>query len=927
MQYLCTQYVRTRAYVLIYHIKRKVLAFNKKKYFCQEMDIDKNIRFGLSDEQVKRSREQHGRNVLTPPQRTSLWKLYLDKYRDPIIQILLVAAVVSLILAFVEKNFMETIGIFVAVFLATTVGFYFERDAAKKFNVLTALGEEQPVKVRRNGKVMEIPRHDIVVGDVVLIEVGDEVPADGELIVCNDLQINESTLTGEPLTEKSLEGGGDGAYPRNVILRSTMVMNGRGEFVVTAVGDATEIGKVAKKSTEQTAVQTPLYVQLDKLAKMISKVGSVVSVAAFVIFLVHDILTNPAWGGKDYFYLAEIVLNYFMMAVTLIVMAVPEGLPMAVTLSLALNMRRMLKSNNLVRKLHACETMGAVTVICTDKTGTLTQNQMQVDSLEMKNGDETLLDAAIALNSTAELNEGKTIGNPTESALLLWLHDHGKDYATIRKSIKVIKQLPFSTERKLMATVAEVNGEKYLFVKGAPEIILKQCVMENREEKETLEELDEWQHKAMRTLAFAYKKLSGNITNAAATISAPNISDQTEQKSLKNFSFKEEILSGNLTLQAIAAITDPIRPDVPAAVKECRQAGIEVKVVTGDTAATAMEIGKQIGVFEDEPENLGADGSLTSLDQQMITGEQWEALSDDEAYERAKDIRVMSRARPTDKQRLVAMLQKRGEVVAVTGDGTNDAPALHYAHVGLSLGSGTSVAKEASDMTLLDDSFKSIANAVMWGRSLYRNIQRFLFFQLVVNVAALLLVLGGSVLGTEMPLTVTQILWINLIMDTFAALALASLPPSHEVMKDKPRKATDFIITKPIGWGILFCGIVFFVMMFAFLVYCERRGKGGVDTHELTWFFTTFVMLQFWNLFNAKALGSNHSAFRHFLADKGMILVLVLILFGQWVIVTFGGEMFRTVPLSLAEWGIIIAATSVVLWVGELWRGVKRLRK
>ena len=881
------------------------------------MDKDKNIRFGLNDEQVKQSREQHGRNALTPPKRTSLWKLYLDKYRDPIIQILLVAAVVSLILAFVEKNFMETIGIFVAVFLATTVGFYFERDAAKKFNVLTALGEEQPVKVRRNGKVMEIPRRDIVVGDVVLIEVGDEVPADGKLIVCNELQINESTLTGEPLTEKSLEGGGDGAYPRNVILRSTMVMNGRGEFVATAVGDATEIGKVAKKSTEQTAVQTPLYVQLDKLAKMISKVGSAVSVAAFVIFLVHDILTNPAWGGKDYFYLAEIVLNYFMMAVTLIVMAVPEGLPMAVTLSLALNMRRMLKSNNLVRKLHACETMGAVTVICTDKTGTLTQNQMQVDSLEMKNGDENLLDAAIALNSTAELNEGKTIGNPTESALLLWLHDQGKDYAAIRKNIKVLKQLPFSTERKLMATIAEIDGESYLFVKGAPEIILTKCDMEDRKKKQALEELDEWQHKAMRTLAFAYKKLSPEDTNVAGSSSG--------QKSVKAFSFKDAILSGNLTLQAIAAITDPIRPDVPAAVKECRQAGIEVKVVTGDTAATAMEIGKQIGVFEDEPENIGADGSLTSLDQQMITGEQWEALSDEEAYERAKDIRVMSRARPTDKQRLVDMLQKRGEVGAVTGDGTNDAPALHYAHVGLSLGSGTSVAKEASDMTLLDDSFKSIANAVMWGRSLYRNIQRFLFFQLVVNVAALLLVLGGSVLGTEMPLTVTQILWINLIMDTFAALALASLPPSHEVMKEKPRKASNFIITSPMARGILFCGIVFFAVMFAFLVYCERRGLGGVDVHELTMFFTTFVMIQFWNLFNAKTLGSNYSAFRHFLADKGMILVLVIILFGQWVIVTFGGEMFRTVPLSLAEWGVIIAATSVVLWIGELWRAFKRI--
>lgn len=874
------------------------------------MNIDKNKRIGLTDEQVRQSREQHGKNVLTPPQRTSLWKLYLDKYRDPIIQILLVAAFVSLILAFIEKNFMETIGIFVAVFLATTVGFYFERDAAKKFNLLTALSEEQPVKVRRNDKVMEIPRHDVVVGDVVLVEVGDEVPADGELIVCNDLQINESALTGEPVAEKSLEGGGDGAYPRNVILRSTMVMNGRGEFVVTAVGDATEIGKVAKKSTEQTSVETPLHMQLDKLAKRISKVGSVVSVTAFFIFLIHDILTNPAWGGKDYFYMAEIVLKYFMMAVTLIVMAVPEGLPMAITLSLALNMRRMLKSNNLVRKLHACETMGAVTVICTDKTGTLTQNKMQVSALELKQGDETLLDTAIALNSTAELNDGKPIGNPTESALLLWLDAQGKDYEELRKQVNVLKQLPFSTERKMMATLAEVDGETYLFVKGAPEIVMKKCIIEDRMQRQSAEELDEWQHKAMRTLAFAYKKIEASIMRTSRTPTAEVVA----------------LLDANdLQLQAIAAIADPIRPDVPAAVQECRHAGIEVKVVTGDTAATALEIGKQIGVFEDEPENIGADGSLTSLDQQMITGEQWEALSDEEAYERAKDIRVMSRARPTDKQRLVAMLQKRGEVVAVTGDGTNDAPALHYAHVGLSLGSGTSVAKEASDMTLLDDSFKSIANAVMWGRSLYRNLQRFLFFQLVVNVAALLLVLGGSVIGTEMPLTVTQILWVNLIMDTFAALALASLPPSHEVMKDKPRKASDFIINKSIGFGILFCGIVFFLVMFALLVYCERRGKGGVDVHELTMFFTTFVMIQFWNLFNAKALMSHHTAFRHFLKDKGMILVLVLVLVGQWIIVTFGGEMFRTTPLSLHEWLLIIGSTSVVLWAGELWRTFKRM--
>ena len=849
-----------------------------------------NSNSGLSDEQVGQSRKRCGLNVLTPPRRISLWKLYLDKYRDPIIQILLVAALISLVLAFIEHNFMETIGIFVAVFLATTVGFYFERDAAKKFHILTALSEEQPVKVRRNGRVVEIPRRDVVVDDIVLIEVGDEVPADGVLLSCADLQINESSLTGEPMTEKSLDEGGDGAYARNVVLRSTMVMNGRGEFRVTAVGDATEIGKVAAKSTEQTAVKTPLYVQLDKLATMISKVGSIVSVAAFVLFLGHDILTNPVWGGKDYLYMADLVLEYFMMAVTLIVMAVPEGLPMAVTLSLALNMRRMLKSNNLVRKLHACETMGAVTVICTDKTGTLTQNQMQVDTLLLKHGSEQLLHLAIAVNTTAELDNDRGIGNPTESALLLWLKAEGHDYAELRKQCTVVSQQPFSTERKYMSTRVLAEGTQYLFVKGAPEIVLEKCDLDDKEKQKAQDELADFQRKAMRTLAFAYQKAEDE----------------------------------KMTLQAIVAITDPLRKEVPAAVQECRKAGIEVKMVTGDTAATAFEIGKQIGIFEEDNTSIGADGEMTPLEEQMITGEQWEGLSDEEAYKRALNIRVMSRARPTDKQRLVAMLQKHGEVVAVTGDGTNDAPALHYAHVGLSLGSGTSVAKEASDMTLLDDSFKSIANAVMWGRSLYRNLQRFLFFQLVVNVAALLLVLGGSIIGTEMPLTVTQILWVNLIMDTFAALALASLPPSHEVMKEKPRKASDFIINRSMGTGILFCGISFFVVMFAFLVYCERRGRGGVDTHELTWFFTTFVMLQFWNLFNAKALGSNRSAFRHFLQDKGMQLVLLLVLVGQWLIVTFGGEMFRTQPLSLKEWAIIIGSTSLVLWAGELYRAVRR---
>ena len=842
--------------------------------------IENKERLGLNEEQVAESRRQHGRNVLTPPKRTPLWKLYLDKFRDPIIQILLVAAAVSLIFSIMNGEYMETLGIFLAIFLATTIGFYFECDAAKKFSLLTALGEEQPVKVRRNGKVMEVPRSEVVVGDVILLETGDEVPADGRLIDVNELQINESSLTGEPIADKSLnpEGDGDdhGAYPRNVVLRSSMVMSGRGEAVVTAIGDATEIGKVARKSTESTAVKTPLNMQLDKLAKFVSKIGLTVSFVAFAIFLIHDILVNPLWGGNDYLRMAQVVLKYFMMAVTLIVMAVPEGLPMTVTLALALNMRRMLKSNNLVRKLHACETMGAVTVICTDKTGTLTQNKMQVQDFAIEN--EQLLNEAIAFNSTAELDGNQGIGNPTEIALLLWLQGKGVDYRQLRESGKVESQQPFSTETKYMKTVATIDGQRHEFVKGAPEIVMGMCNLSQEKQAEIQKLLLSYQEKAMRTLGFA--------------------------------------LDGKW--QGVAAISDPIREDVPAAVERCQGAGITVKIVTGDTVATATEIGRQIGLFEDKA-NIPPHST--------ITGPEWAALSDEEAYKRAAEIRVMSRARPTDKQRLVHMLQKRGEVVAVTGDGTNDAPALHYAHVGLSLGSGTSVAKEASDMTLLDDSFGSIANAVMWGRSLYKNIQRFLFFQLVVNLTALLLVLGGSLIGTEMPLTVTQILWVNLIMDTFAAMALASLPPSREVMKDKPRKQSDFIITPGMGKAILWCGLIFFAAMFVFLFYCERNGEGGVDRHELTWFFTTFVMLQFWNLFNAKAYASQYTAFHRFLADKGLMLVLLFILVGQWFIVTFGGDMFRTEPLSWKEWLIIFVGTSPVLWIGELIRGISRMKK
>ncbi len=846
---------------------------------------------GLNDAQVAESRKAHGQNVLTPPKRTSLWMLYLEKYRDPIIQILLVAAAISLVLAFLNKDFVETIGIFAAIILATTVGFYFERDAAKKFGVLTALGEEQPVKVRRNGRVMEIPRRDVVVGDIILVEVGDEIPADGKLFFATDLQVNESQLTGEPICTKSLDAKGENTYPDDVILRSTMVMNGRGEAVVTAVGDDTEIGKVARQATEKTDSKTPLNLQLDRLAHVISKVGTGIAVAAFVIFLVHDIVTNPEWGGHNYLRMTQIVLDYFMMSVTLIVMAVPEGLPMAVTLSLALNMRRMLKSNNLVRKLHACETMGAVTVICTDKTGTLTQNKMQVGEVFMVDGaDKELLAQGIAVNSTAELDGDMGIGNPTEVALLLWMKRNDMDYRSMRSDAEIIAQVPFSTEKKYMETTVREGENRMRFIKGAPEIVMAKCKIEEEEYACVAQQLTSAQNRAMRTLAFAVAR-----------------DDEP------------------MHLQAVVAIADPIREDVPEAVMECRRAGVQVKVVTGDTVATALEISRQIHLFDDV-EYDHSRPLLEQLDREWyITGPEWAALSDDEAYQRAAKIRVMSRARPTDKQRLVALLQKRGEVVAVTGDGTNDAPALNYAHVGLSLGSGTSVAKEASDMTLLDDSFGSIVNAIMWGRSLYRNIQRFLFFQLVVNVAALLLVLGGAVLGTELPLTVTQILWVNLIMDTFAAMALASLPPSKEVMAEKPRRRNEFIITNALGRGILLCGAAFFAVMFFFLWWCERRGLGGVDVRELTWFFTSFVMMQMWNLFNAKCLGTNHSAFHRLWADKGLLLVVVIILVGQWIIVTLGGEMMRTVPLSAKEWVLIIAATSMVLWIGELWRGVKRL--
>ena len=871
----------------------------------ENMDLN-----GLTAGQVVESRKAHGANTLTPPRKTSMWRLYADKYRDPIIRVLLVAACVSLALAFVEGQFAEVIGIFLAIFLATTIGFYFERDAARRFNLLTAVSEEQPVKVVRDGRVTTVARHDVVVGDVVVLDTGDEVPADGKLVAASSLQVDESSLTGEPLTQKHVaaQGGGpeaqpDGeAYPADMVLRSSMVVGGTGWMVVTAVGDATEIGKVARQSTEPTAVKTPLSQQLERLAQLISKVGTAVAALAFAGFLAHDIMTNPLWHTDNYLRMTEVVLNYFMMAVTIVVMAVPEGLPMAVTLALALNMRRMLKSNNLVRKLHACETMGAVTVICTDKTGTLTENKMRVQEMQPAGGaqpgtgaaDSALLPLAIALNTTAELDGGKAVGNPTEAALLLWLGGRGDDYRELRQRGQVVDRMPFSTERKYMSTLARVDGKNMLFVKGAPEIVMAMCHEGTGGEApgaQLRQTLLGYQRRALRTLAVA-------VGEPAGANADPKQCPQ-------------------LRLLAVFGISDPLRQDVPMAIRRCQQAGIEVKMVTGDTQATAVEIGRQAGMTA-----CGDKGAANG--QEVITGPEFAALSEKEALERVGTLKVMSRARPSDKQRLVRLLQQRGEVVAVTGDGTNDAPALNHAHVGLSLGSGTAVAKNASDITLIDDSFASIVKAVMWGRSLYKNIQRFILFQLTVNVTALLLVLGGSVMGTELPLTVTQILWVNLIMDTFAAMALATLPPSESVLKERPRDPGQSIITRPMGRSIIAWGVLFSGILLALLYRFEH--SGSMTVHELTVFFTVFVLAQWWNLLNARTFGTNASAFSHLGSCKSLLAVLALILAGQWVIVTFGGRMFRTEPLDATTWLWMLAATSPVALAGELARWLRRHR-
>ena len=867
-----------------------------------------NVLNGLSDKQVQESREAYGWNLLTPPKRPSMWKLYLEKFNDPVIRILLVAAFFSFVISVIEGEYAETIGIFFAIFLATGIGFYFEYDANKKFDLLNAVGEETPVTVRRNGKIQEIPRKEVVVGDIVILNTGEEVPADGTLLEAISLQINESTLTGELMVNKTTDEASfddEATYPSNEVMRGTTVTDGHGIMQVNRVGDATEIGKVATQATEQSGEETPLNIQLSKLAKFIEKVGFTIAILTFLIFTGKDLYqylsVTSITGWHEWMHIARIVLKYFMMAVTLIVVAVPEGLPMSVTLSLALNMRRMLKTNNLVRKMHACETMGAITVICTDKTGTLTQNLMQVHEAQVDETKMDLVAEGISANSTAfleEAEEGKKpsgVGNPTEIALLLWLNDQNKNYAQLRENAKVINQLTFSTERKYMATLVQspIQGQKVLYIKGAPEIVMGKCEGISSETSARLNEnLLAFQNKAMRTLGIAYKFVPEGASNDCA----------------------ELVNEGGLTFLGIFAISDPIRLDVPAAVGKCQSAGIGVKIVTGDSPGTATEIARQIGLWKPE-----------DTERNRITGVEFAALTDEEALDRVLDIKVMSRARPMDKQRLVQLLQQKGSVVAVTGDGTNDAPALNHAQVGLSMGTGTSVAKEASDITLLDDSFHSIATAVMWGRSLYKNIQRFIVFQLTINVVALASVLLGAFLGTELPLTVTQMLWVNLIMDTFAAMALASIPPSADVMNEKPRKTDDFIITKPMRYNILGVAACFLIILMSLIVYIKGLPSAEVPT-ALTAFFTIFVMLQFWNLFNASVFGTNHSVFKDSRHALGMISVAGIILIGQIIIVEFGGKVFRTVPLTLSEWIIIIGSTSIVLWVGEIWRWIQRLK-
>ena len=886
--------------------------------------MEKKVHYeGLTDAEVLESRKKYGANVLTPPEKDPLWKQFLEKFEDPLIIILMIAGVLSIGISFYEyfglgeggEVFFEPAGIFVAILLATGLAFYFELQADKEFTILNQVNDDEPVEVIRNGNVKQIPRKDVVVGDIVILNTGEEVAADGELIEAVQLHLDESTLTGEPVCGKSInkeEFDKNATYPTNHVMKGTKVMEGHGIFRVLAVGDTTEQGKVFEAAQIDDSVKTPLNEQLDGLSDWITKVSygfaALIIIGRIAVYLISN--GTDCFGSMEQIapFIAY-VLQTLMIAVTLIVVAVPEGLPMAVTLSLAYSMRRMLRTNNLVRKMHACETMGATTVICTDKTGTLTQNQMKVDDIKVyaTNVSDNVINEGFAVNSTASIDfsivtKPQVLGNPTEGALLLWLSSKGIDYRMLRESVNIVKELPFSTERKYMATIVEsaaIPDKKVLYVKGAPEIIFNICKISDVDKGTVDKQLITYQERAMRTLGFAYQVLENDDTV------------------IEN----DKLIAGSLHFIGIAAIADPVRADVPNAVKECLNAGINIKIVTGDTPGTAKEIGRQIGLW-----------SSTDTDNNIITGPEFEELTDEQLLDRIEDLKIIARARPMDKKRLVEALQKKNQVVAVTGDGTNDAPALHTAHVGLSMGDGTSVAKEASDITIIDNSFSSIGKAVMWGRSLYQNIQRFLLFQLTVNVTACFLVLCGAFMGTESPLTVTQMLWINLIMDTFAAMALASLPPSESVMQDKPRNRNAFILNKQMIANIVGVGGFFFVMLLGLLYIFQHADihqltdlltlqlgeKGHVTAYELTLLFTIFVMTHFFYLFNARAFETGRSAL-HFKGCKGLLTIVAIIMIGQVAMVEIPGlqQFFNVCGLSLQDWIIIIVGSSLVLWVRE----------
>lgn len=879
--------------------------------------------YGLTDAEASESRKKNGTNILTPPKKLPLWKRFLEKFRDPLIIILMIAGVLSVGISCYEfwgldegaGVFFEPVGIFMAILLATGLAFIFELKADREFELLNQVNDDEPVQVIRNGHAMQIARKDVVVGDIVILNTGEEVPADGELLEAVVLSIDESTLTGEPICHKTTnpdEFDPDATFPGNHAMRGTKIMEGHGIMRVFAVGDKTENGKVFEAARIDDSVRTPLNEQLDRLGNLITRISYGFAIAIIIGRMAMFFISMPDF---DWVSLLAYFLQTLMIAVTLVVVAVPEGLPMAVTLSLAYSMRRMLKTSNLVRKMHACETMGAATVICTDKTGTLTQNQMQVAHADFFGApSDILINEGIAVNSTAQLDFSGTkpqaLGNPTEGALLLWLHKKGVDYLELKEKAPRIEELPFSTERKYMATVVRsATGKTVLYVKGAPEIIFGMCRHTPGTTRHDVDsKLLEYQNQAMRTLGFAYQEVNEGDT------------------AIEN----DSVVAENLTFIGIMAISDPVRPDVPFAVKEVIDAGIKVKIVTGDTPGTAKEIGRQIGLWNDATDN----------DRNITTGPELAALSDDRLRERAGDLKIIARARPLDKRRLVEALQANGDVVAVTGDGTNDAPALKTAHVGLSMGDGTSVAKEASDITIIDNSFSSIGRAVMWGRSLYQNIQRFILFQTTVNVAACFIVLAGACMGLQSPLTVTQMLWVNLIMDTFAAMALASLPPSDSVMKAKPRSRKAFIISRTMWQFIIGTGGAFFLLLLGLLYYFEHThitclteiGKvplganTGLSGYELSLFFTIFVFLQFWNMFNARAFGTGRSAF-HFKSCGAFISIALIILFGQIMIVSIGGEFFNVEPLKLIDWIIIIAGTSVVLWIGEAIRFKNKFRR